>query len=258
MNISTCLQLLLVLALLQSLPSCTSSTPNGSLKNAVVEMFDGKTLNGWEGDTLYWKVENGNLVGEVTPSTLLKQNSFITWTADSVKDFELEVQYKISKDGNSGVNYRSERVSDVPYALRGYQADIDGSDGKPYTGMNYEERKRTTLAKRGQKVVLGPIPANDSIQSFIKSNVWTPSVVVASLGNDDSLKAIIKEPGNWNDYKIVAIGNHLQHYLNGVLVCDVTDNDPANSRSAGLIGVQVHVGPPMKIEYRNFKLKHLR
>ncbi len=102
-----------------------------------VEIFDGKTLNNWEGDSTYWRVENGNLVGEVTPATLLKQNSFIIWRGGIVADFELKVQYRISKEGNSGLNYRSEEVEGRRFTLRGYQADLDGAD--LYSGSNYEE-----------------------------------------------------------------------------------------------------------------------
>src|SRR5437660_12610053 len=89
-------------------------------------IFDGKTLKGWEGDPKYWRVENGALVGEITPETLLKQNSFIIWRGGSTKDFELKVEYRISANGNSGVNYRSVEVPAAPWAMRGYQADIDG------------------------------------------------------------------------------------------------------------------------------------
>jgi hypothetical protein len=226
-------------------------------KNNFHDIFDGKTLQGWEGDPTYWRVENGNLVGEVTPSSLLKRNSFIIWRGGEVKDFELIAEYRITKNGNSGINYRSDEIPGVSFALRGYQGDIDGMDEKPYTGMNYEERRRTTIAKRGQKVVLPPLADADSLQKHIDNNVWTASVVVGSLGDNDSLTSLIHDAGEWNEYRILAVGNHLQHFINGVLVCDVTDNDPVNARLSGLIGVQVHVGPPMKVEYRNFRLRNI-
>jgi hypothetical protein len=87
--------------------------------------------------------------------------------------------------------------------------------------------------------------------------VWTACVVDGSLGDADSLTSLIHDAGEWNEYRILAVGNHLQHFINGVLVCDVTDNDPVNRRMSGLIGVQVHVGPPMKVEYRNFRLRNI-
>ncbi|CAN0601125.1 unnamed protein product, partial [Ectocarpus sp. 12 AP-2014] len=89
-------------------------------------IFDGKTLTGWKGDANYWRVENGNLVGEVTPETLLKSNTFIVWQGGQPADFELKMEFKIAEAGNSGINYRSEVIDTIPNALKGYQADIDG------------------------------------------------------------------------------------------------------------------------------------
>lgn len=222
-----------------------------------VRIFDGKTLNGWQGDPTYWRVENGNLVGEITPATLLKTNSFIVWQGGEPGDFEFKGEFNITADGNSGINYRSDRLTDVPFALRGYQADIDGKNR--YTGQNYEERKRTTLAYRGQKTT---IPAYtgaatpEAVRANVKSNAWTGLTVTGSLGSSDSLKTLIKSE-DWNKFHLVVKGNRLQHYINGVLMSDVTDNDTVNGKSKGLLGVQVHVGPPMKVQYRNLMLKQL-
>ena len=225
-------------------------------KDGFVQIFNGKTLDGWEGDPTYWRVENGNLVGEVTPTTLLKRNSFIIWRGGLTKDFELKVEYRVSKEGNSGINYRSEEIKGLPYALRGYQCDIDGA--KHYTGQNYDERKRTIIAWPGQKVLLEPVKNNpDSLPAHIRDNQWTESIVKGSLGNIDSLRARIKDD-DWNEIHLIVKGNRLQHYINGVLMCDVTDNDTDHRSLSGLLGVQVHVGPPMKIEYRNFRLKQIK
>ena len=75
-------------------------------------IFDGKTLAGWEGDPTYWRVEDGALVGEITPETVLKSNTFIIWRGGRPKDFELKLDYRITAAGNSGINYRSEVVPD--------------------------------------------------------------------------------------------------------------------------------------------------
>jgi hypothetical protein len=226
-----------------------ANTPNN--EDGFTQIFDGETLEGWEGDANLWRVEDGNLVGEITPATVLEKNSFIIWRGGTTEDFELKLEYKISKDGNSGVNYRSEVVEDVPYALRGYQADIDGKN--MWTGQNYEERGRAIIAYRGQKVTLNPV--SGSVQSNVKNNVWTGSNVTENLGDRDSLKVHINE--DWNEMHIIARGNHLQHYVNGILMADITDNDTINRKDSGLLGVQVHVGPPMKTEFRNIRLKEL-
>jgi hypothetical protein len=221
------------------------------------QIFNGKDLEGWEGDTTYWSVRDGSLVGTITPSTLLKTNSFIIWRGGTTDDFELIADFRITESGNSGINYRSEELTDVPHALKGYQADIDGKNN--YTGQNYEERKRTTLAYRGEKVVISsqPNPENEgSLKENVKNNCWMSRDVTGALGDKDSLKAVI-HANDWNTCHIIAKGNHLQHYINDVLMSDVTDNDEANRKMSGLLGVQVHVGGPMTVEYRNIRLKKL-
>ncbi|GAB3894419.1 3-keto-disaccharide hydrolase [Spirosoma agri] len=226
-------------------------------KDGYVQIFDGKSLKGWDGDPTYWRVENGNLVGEITPTTLLKTNSFIIWRGGEPGDFELKGEFNITADGNSGINYRSDQLTDIPFALRGYQADIDGKNR--YTGQNYEERKRTTLAYRGQKTKITPYQGAatpEGVRSNVKNNAWNGLTVVGSLGSSDSLQTLIKGE-NWNTFHLVVKGNHLQHYINDVLMSDVTDEDTVNGKQKGLLGVQVHVGPPMKVQYRNLMLKQL-
>jgi len=216
------------------------SHSNKKTKNndGYISIFDGKTLTGWQGDSTYWRVENGCITGEVTPSTILKRNTFLIWRGGTTKNFELKVDYRITKGGNSGINYRSSEVPGISYALRGYQEDIDGAN--QYTGQNYEERGRGFLAKRGENAVL--------------EKDQQPKIT--PIGNGDSLKSFIKS-GDWNEVHLVIKGNRLQHFVNGVLMSDVTDNDTVNRKMKGLLGVQVHVGPPMKVEYRNIRLKKL-
>ena len=76
-------------------------------------IFDGKSLNGWEGDPKFWRVENGALVGEITPETMIKCNTFIIWRGGATKDFELKLEYRITDGGNSGINYRSVELPDT-------------------------------------------------------------------------------------------------------------------------------------------------
>ena len=204
-------------------------------------IFNGRTLDDWEGDARYWRVENGSLVGEITPETVIRSNTFIIWRGGRPRDFELKLDYRISAEGNSGINYRSTVVPDTvtpqnQFAMRGYQFDLDGR--KRYPGNNYEERGRLFLALRGQvtRVVGG-----------------RPPVVVSTFGDADALAGAVT--GDWNAVHISARGNTLMHALNGRLMSVVIDDDEANRPVDGLIGVQVHVGPPMKVEYRNIRLK---
>jgi hypothetical protein len=224
-------------ALLAQTPA---QTPVPAPETGFVPIFDGRTLNGWDGDPVYWRVEHGCIVGEITPATIIKRNTFLIWRGGTPKDFELKVEYRISDRGNSGINYRSVELTDAKWSLAGYQADIDGP-GK-YTGQNYEERGRTFLALRGQMtgIAEGAKPA-----------------LIASLGDSDALKAFVKTGDEWNEYHLIIRGNTLVHILNGHVMSVVLDDDAKHRKFDGLIGVQVHVGPPMKVEYRNFRLKTL-
>lgn len=233
---------------------CGTSDRAAEEADGFVWIFDGESLEGWEGDPAYWRVENGALVGEVTPSTLLERNTFIIWRGGWTRDFELKLEYLVSAEGNSGINYRSEEVDGVPFALRGYQADLDGANR--YTGSNYEERGRTTLAAQGEVTIIPAIEDAASVQEHVEQNRWTPAETVRSLGSSTSLDARIHSD-DWNDYHLVVENNRMRHFVNGVLMSDVTDNDTLNRRFEGLLGVQVHVGPPMKVEYRNIRLKQL-
>jgi len=223
------------------------------------KIFDGKTLKGWEGDPVYWKVENGSIVGEITPATLVKRNTFIIYRDAKPSDFELKCEVKITKDGNTGINYRSEELlPDLPFALKGYQADIDGAIR--YTGQNYEERGRTTLGYRGEIVNVNEQTdpeIKNNLRAYSARNAWLARKVTGSLGNSDSLKTKIKSE-DWNEIHLIIKGNRLLHYVNGVLMSDVTDLDQVNGKSEGWLGVQVHVGPPMKVEYRNIRIKNLK
>lgn len=235
----------------------TKSKNKNDIKNEFISIFNGKNLEGWEGDPTYWRVENDILVGEVTPETILKRNSFIICEKEQPKNFELKLEYKISNSGNSGINYRSERMEKFPFALKGYQCDIDGKNR--YTGQNYEEKKRTTLAYMGEKVTIPSMPdsiSKTNLRKNVKKNCWQTRNVSDAIGDLKQLKSHIKE-NDWNSLHLIVKGNRMQHYINGVLMSDVLDLDTVNRAIKGYVGVQVHVGPPMKIQYRNIELKHL-
>jgi len=222
--------------LLVAITASFAFVPKQKKDGGYVKIFDGKTLNGWDADTNFWRVENGVVIGQVYPGKLPKANTFLIWKGGQPADFDFKAEYRISPGGNSGVQYRSEELKDIPHALKGYQADIDGAN--VYTGQNYEERGRGFLAMRGQKVIL---------------KTGEKPIVTGSLGSSDSLKALIKS--GWNEIHIIVKGNKAQHFINGVLMSETVDEDAANSKSSGLIGLQVHVLPQMKVEFKNIYLK---
>jgi hypothetical protein len=221
-----------------------------------ISIFNGKNLEGWHGDPTYWRVENGILTGEVTPETILKRNSFIIYEKEQFSDFELKFEYRVSASGNSGINYRSEKIDTIPFALRGYQCDIDGKNR--FTGQNYEEKKRTTLAYMGETVTIPRMPDSipkNNIRKNVKRNCWQTRTITETKEKSELKKNV--KANDWNTVHLIIKDNTMQHYINGVLFSEVTDLDAANRSTKGYLGVQVHVGPPMKIEYRDIKLKHL-
>lgn len=227
-------------------------------KDDFTSIFNGKNLEGWSGDETYWSVKDGFLIGEVTPETILKRNSFVIYEKEQPTNFELKLEYRVSISGNSGVNYRSEKIPNKPFALRGYQSDIDGK--KRFVGQNYEEKKRTTLAYIGEKVNIGVMPDSiplNNLRKNVKRNCWQTRNVIASLGEKKELKAVIKD-NDWNTMYLVVKDSLMQHYVNGVLMSEVIDLDTKNRSKKGFIGVQVHVGPPMKVEYKNILLKKIK
>ncbi|QDT53353.1 hypothetical protein Pan44_13700 [Caulifigura coniformis] len=201
-------------------------------------LFDGKTLDGWKGDPAVWSVKDGALTA-TTSEGQLKYNTFLVWQGGDVKDFELTAKYKMV-GGNSGIQYRSKLVDPEKFIVAGYQADIDS---KPrYTGINYSEKTgRNILAERGQKVTIGADGKKE----------------VESIGDAAELQKKIKME-DWNDYRIVARGNRLQHFINGDLMSEVIDNETDKAANSGVLALQAHTGPPMTVQFKDITIKELK
>jgi len=225
----------LALCLLLVVMTVAAQSAQPKLERGFKYIFNGKDLTDWEGDPKYWSVEDGALTG-VTDGTL-KRNSFIIWRGGTVSNFEMRVQVKITKDGNSGLQYRSAPLPDVgPDVLTGYQCDVV-QNRNDYNGMLYEERGRRILAHAGEKVVV--------------DTAGQPWVV----GATGSIKNFT--PDEWHEYRVLVVGNHHQHWIDGVMTADLVDHDEKGRRLEGLVGVQVHVGPPMKVQFKNWRIKTL-
>jgi hypothetical protein len=206
-------------------------------------IFDGTSLKGWDGDPAFWRAENGEIVGQSTEKNPIKQNTFLIWRGGEPADFELKVEFRIDAT-NSGVQIRSVQLPAGPdigkWVMKGYQADIDFAN--QYTGQVYEERGRGFLAMRGQAVY---VPDNGR-----------PTLVGNLQQSADELKTIIKT-NDWNQLHLIARGNTIIQILNGAVTSIVVDDDSKNRALSGLLGLQMHVGPPMKVEFRNIWLKTL-
>jgi hypothetical protein len=224
------------------------------------DIFDGKTLAGWDGDPALWRAEGGAIVGETTAAAPVKQNSFVIWRGGEPADFELKLEFRINST-NSGVQYRSVQVppgGDIGrWVLKGYQADIDYNN--QYTGMLYEERGRAFLAPRGTFGYVGtnqPAPGQRGQPAAPGTTPAGPRGQLGLLENGDALKAFIKQD-DWNQFHVIARGHMLVHVLNGHVMALFLDDDPVGRSAKGLIGLQIHEGPPMKVEFRNIWLKTL-
>ena len=238
---------IIIASILSSVIALSASAQDKSEKG-FKKIFNGKNLKGWDGSKELWSVKNGAIVGQTTEEHPAKENTFLIWTNGTVGDFELRCSYKIVANnnkgfGNSGIQYRSKIVKPEYWAASGYQADMEA--GKTYSGILYEEKARGILAQRGQKVV-------------IKDDNGKPKIeVVGSVGDSAEIQKSIKSE-DWNDYVIIAKGNHLQHFINGKQTVDVTDEDAANAAKQGILALQLHHGPPMTVEFKNIRIKTLK
>jgi len=216
-------------------------------------IFDG-TMKNWDGDPAIWKAEGNVLVGTTTAENPLKENTFVIWKGGEPADFELKVEYRMSAT-NSGIQFRSTHLpqgtpTPTPnnpdakiagkWVLKGYQADIDFAN--QFTGMIYEERGRGFLMQRGQAIEIG----TDGVSRLIGNLEMNPN----------ELKGLIK-PGDWNTVHLIARGNTIVNIVNGHVTAFIVDDDAKGRAMKGLLGFQIHVGDPMKIEFRNIYLKTL-
>lgn len=202
------------------------------------QIFDGKSMAGWDADPDFWRVEAGALVGETKPDHQPKQNIFAIWRGGQPADFEFKAEYRMT-GGNSGIQYRSIERPDVnKWVLQGYQADIDAA--QQFTGQIYEERGRGFLALRGMLAYVGD---------------GQKTGMLGKVGDNTELKALIKSD-DWNEIHIIARGNTIIQLINGHVMSTLVDDDTAKRKMDGLIGLQLHLtNTGMKIEVRNIRLK---
>lgn len=202
-----------------------------------VSLFNGRDLRGWEGDSRIWSVRDGAITGQTTPEVRISGNEFLVWK-DEIEDFELRLQFKL-EGGNSGIYYHARKRpagQTKGEALAGTQADLS-ADGR-WTGVIMEYTLREILAERGQKVL---IPTNGQPE------------VVSSAGDPGDLLAAVKA-GEWNRYTVVARGGHVTLHINDTLMCELDDRDPRRL-VRGWLGLQVHTGPPMRVQFKDIYLK---
>jgi hypothetical protein len=195
-------------------------------------LFNGTDLTGWDGEPGWWRVEDGAITAESTPEKPCKAATYLSWTGGQPTNFELTVEFKLSERGNSGVQLRSE--ARPKWDTFGYQADMTG-DGK-LVGFVYHH-KGGLIAGRGEEVALGA----DGKRA------------VKPLGDPGELLKAYKK-GEWNLYRIVCRGPVIELYVNGVKMCRFTGGEKEGT-AGGLIALQMHPGPPMKVQFKNIVIR---
>ena len=213
--------------------------PAAGLEPGFMSLFDGKTLHGWNGDQAIWSVQDGAITGQTTAETGLKENNFLVWK-DQVEDFELRLKFRL-ENGNSGIYYRAKKrpanqTQGDP--LIGTQADFDAS-GR-WTGVIMEYLLRGVLAERGQQVVI-----DEAGNKKVVGSVGEPADLLRTVHAKD-----------WNDYTVIAQGGNVVLKINGVTMCELDDRD-RERLVHGWLALQVHVGPPMRVQFKDIYLRRL-
>lgn len=201
-------------------------------------LFDGKSLEGWTGNANHWSVREGAITGRIEAGQSLEANQFLFWNG-TVRDFELTLEFRITGDSsaNSGIQFRCQRLNDG--AAKGYQADLDS--GAEWLGRIYDEEGRGLLVERGSSVSIAP-------DGRRWSDVWSSPEAFQSL----------LRPGEWNRYRILAVGTHAEVWINDQRVTSLDDHDVQESETEGRLAFQLHSGPgPAQIEFRQIQLRDM-
>ncbi len=207
----------------------------------TITLFEGKNLDGWKGDPKFWSVEDGFITGQCSEENPCKQTTYLTYTKKEFQNFELTLKFRfLSEKGNSGIQYRSQWADEKLFKIKGYQADIE--TGINYSGILYEQDGRGIVARRGEKVTI----------DLAGKKTVDPKPIADAKKAQDSIKA-----GEWSTYRVVADGKHLTHLINGFTTVQVEDNEKNRSSAKGMLALQLHKGPPMKVQYKDIKILEL-
>lgn len=222
--------------LLPSFIHAQDRTLNTQRDDDFTPLFNGKDLSGWDGDPKLWKVEGGLVTGICTGPDSPVNNTFLIWRGGQVKDFELKATVRVIGDNNSGIQYRSRPLPEAgPWGITGYQLDIHPA--LEHTGMTYEEKGRGIFGLNGKNVLLDPEGAR-----------WLTA-------EHEPVKVDVTQ---WNDYTIIARGNHLIHQVNGQTTSELVDHDAKGRALEGLLAIQLHRGNANTVQIKDLRLKVLQ
>ena len=213
---------------------CVANSASLQAEEGFRPLFNGKDLQGWDGNPELWSIEDDSITGKTTGPEHLAYNQFLIWRGGTLKNFELRVTARVTGN-NTGIQYRSQELSTIgKWSIGGYQLDIHPA--APNNAMLYDERGRGIVARHGQSVVVDP-------QGDKYLTAERPPVVVNTA--------------EWNEYSVIARGNRLVHKLNGKVTTEIVDYDEKHRELEGLLALQIHRGPAMRVQFKAVLLKEL-
>ncbi len=207
----------------------------GLLHAEPLTLFDGKSLDRWEGSPSIWFIEDHAITASIAEGERLSKNEFLYWKG-TVTDFDLSLRYRITggPTANSGIQVRSQKDNSGHAA--GYQCDLD--DGKLWLGRIYDEHGRALIAERGALTKISPEGKRHTIP----------------FSEPDALTRFAKI-GDWNHYLIRARGSRIEIHINGIHFTTLEDYQRGEADLSGLLAVQLHSGVgPAKIQFRDITL----
>jgi len=214
----------------------TGTARAADVEEGFVSLFNGTDMTGWEGKPGFWSVEDGALTGVSTPEKPCKIHNYLMCRAGDFADFELRMSYRIV-GGNSGVQFRSRELPE--WNIAGYQADLEAGDR--WSGCLYDVNTgRAAVSMRGEKTAI----AEDGTKQITK------------VADSAELGKHVKK-NDWNEYHIIAVGSKITLKINGVIMTQVTDNEKGKASRSGIVGFQLHPGPPMKVQFKDIRIKRL-
>lgn len=211
-------------------------------------IFNGKDLSGWDGDSKLWSVKDGVIHGQTTAENKANGNTFLIWKDGSTKDFDLRLSFRVSTANNSGIQYRSQHITEGKvrnaWVVRGYQHEIRNSGKMPsVAGFIYEEG-----GKRGRMCLVG--------EKAVWNKDGKKELQGTLIGADDYAKLFRVD--DWNEVVIRCEGARIRHYLNGRLILDCTDHHPTGARTEGVLALQLHAGAPMWVDFKDIRIADLK
>lgn len=236
------------LALVTIIPAASFADDAPPESSDMKTIFNGRDLTGWDGNNDLWSVRDGVIHGETTEEKKADGNTFLIWKDGVTKDFELRLSFRCNATNNSGIQYRSKHITEGSprnkWIVRGYQHELRNEVAFPnVSGFIYDEG-----GKRGRICLVGEKGSWETDGKKTESS---------SLVDQDGWKKLFRLD-DWNDAIIIAKGNHIQHYMNGQLILDFTDDEPNMALSEGVLAVQLHAGKPMWAEFRNIRIRELK